>query len=77
MSRQDLESLRLTGAMLLPGRRYRWRVAQGGTNSKASELSEETSFATGDYPVEIVPFDLSAYFNRDVSEPCVPERSPS
>jgi hypothetical protein len=29
-------------------------------------LSEETSFTTGELPVEIVPFDISSLFNRDV-----------
>jgi len=52
--------------LLLPRTTYSWRVSYTGSDFRPSGFSAETSFTTGDFPWEAVPFDLSAHFNRDV-----------
>jgi len=62
----DPESLRVPPGLLLPSTEYSWHVFRVGSDGRASEYSEESSFTTQAAPVEAVPFDLSPLFNRDV-----------
>jgi serine/threonine protein kinase/Flp pilus assembly protein TadD len=65
-SKLDLESWLVPEGLLLPRTTYVWQVSYTGSNLGPSIPSAETSFTTGDFPWEPVPFDLSRQFNRDV-----------
>jgi serine/threonine protein kinase/TolA-binding protein len=65
-SKRDLESWIVPKGVLQPRTTYFWRVAYTGTNFTSSAFSAESSFITGDFPWEPVPFDISGFFNRDV-----------
>jgi hypothetical protein len=58
--------LRIPYGLLLPSTEYSWRACHVGSDGRPSQYSEETSFRMAAAPLEAVPFDLSAHFNRDV-----------
>jgi tetratricopeptide (TPR) repeat protein len=63
---ENLESMMIPQERLLPRTTYYWRASFIDSDGHASEFSSEQSFTTADFSVEVVRFDLSPYFNRDV-----------
>jgi spore coat protein H len=61
-----LVRLTIPAGRLLPGRTYSWRACHTASNGKTSEFGAETSFGTGKFPFEAVPFDLASAFNVDI-----------
>jgi len=62
----DLTKLSVVRGTLLPGTNYYWRVSYVGANHVKSPFSSETSFTTDDFAMQVTPFDLAPYFNRDI-----------
>ena len=62
----ELTRVPVSKCILLPRTSYHFRVIHIGSNQKTSPWSSEVTFATDDYKLDPVRFDLSSQFNRDV-----------